>query len=217
MCEHYHPDYVGMMLKQYSWLCQKPRVPGHVSDLIMCIRQRVFNELDPQKPTEKQMNLYSSGKGIHEIIQSLLASDRGRFEKEYLVYHNGMSGSVDVYDKRYNIPLEFKTPRNGFALKEPHSYNVMQLKTYMSILGADCGCIIYQYLVAKNVNFQCFWVHLTPTEREEHLNMMFTRFENLQEAIDAQEPAIADGIYNDPELSWLCNGCPYLEPCEQMR
>ncbi len=199
----------------------KPRMIGHVSDLLMCIRARVFSELDPKRPGKRKMNMYSSGKSGHETIQSLLASDRGRFEKEYLVEYKGMTGSVDVYDKRLNIPIEFKTPRSSGLIREAYDYNVIQIKTYMSMLGASCGIIIYQLIANKDkdeeTDYQGFWIHMTTKEHLEHLELMLARLENLETAIAVEEPAIADAVYDNPKLKWLCNGCPYLEPCQQMR
>lgn len=205
------------MLNQYAWLCQKPRIIGHVSDLLMCIRQRVFQELDPRKPTKHQMNLYSSGKSIHETKQALIASDRGRFEKEYLVVYEGLSGSVDVYDKRYNIPMEYKTPRKDGPLAEPASYNLEQLKTYMAMLNSQYGYLQLQFIVGKNVDYQHFWIEMTEQERKDKLELMLSRLENIETAVRLEEPAAADAVYNNPKLKWLCYDCPYLQECEQMR
>lgn len=216
-CGLNHPPYEEMMLNQYAWLCMKPRVIGHVSDLLMCMRQRVFQELDPRKPTKHQMNLYSSGKSIHETKQALIASDRGRFEKEHLVLYQGLSGSVDVYDKRYNIPMEYKTPRKDGPLAEPASYNLEQLKTYMAMLGSQYGYLQLQFIVGKKVDYQHFWVEMTANEREQQLEVMLARLQNLEEGVNNDEPAMTEGVWDDPSKSWLCRDCPYKEPCEGMR
>lgn len=195
----------------------KPRVIGHVSDLIMCRRQRVFQELDPRKPTEKQMNLYSSGGSMHQKTQEMQATDRARFEKEYLVYFKGLSGSVDVYDKLDNVPLEYKTPRKDGPLKEPQPYNLEQLRTYMAMLGSDWGYLEYQFFAAKKINYQPFWIYMTADERAAQLRDMLQRLDNLRLGVKLEEPAATEGVYDDPTKSWLCYDCPYVHECEQMR
>lgn len=212
-------DYLGMRLKYYSWMIQKPRVIGHVSDLIMCLRERVFRELDPRKPTKTQMMLYSSGGAIHSKIQGLQGYDPAAYETEYKVFYKGLSGSVDCYDKVDNVPMEYKTPRKNGPLREPQSYNVEQLKTYMSILGSYSGYLEYTFITSsKNENpYQEFWIDMTPQEHREQLDLMLTKLHNLKEGVEEQEPALTAGVYNDPAMKWLCNNCPYREPCELMR
>lgn len=216
------PDYLTMRLNYFSWLCEKPRAIGHVSDLIMCLRQRVFKELAPTKPTYKQMNLYSSGGSIHSKNQEMQAYDSGHYQSEYKLFYKGLSGSVDVYDRVNNIPLEYKTPRKEGPLKEPQSYNVEQLKTYMSILGAESGYLEYQFITNKLkndliYNYQPFWIDMTKDEHKEHLETMLGKLQNLKEGVEAAQPALTDGVWNNPKLKWLCYDCPYLQECEQMR
>jgi hypothetical protein len=220
--ERVRPDYLSMRLKYFSWLCQKPRAIGHVSDLIMCLRQRVFQQLDPRPPTYKQMNFYSSGGSIHSKNQEMQASDPGHYQAEYKLFYKGLSGSVDVYDKVENIPLEYKTPRKEGPLKEPQSYNVDQLKTYMSMLGSESGYLEYQFITNKAKdelihNYQHFWIDMSHKEHKEQLEDMLSRLSNLKQGIEMEEPAVTDAVYDNPKLKWLCYSCPYLEPCQQMR
>lgn len=216
-CGLNHPPYEEMMLKTYQWLCMKPRIIGHVSDLLMCLRQRVFQELNPLPPDKHRMNLYSSGKSIHETIQSLIASDRGRFEKEHLVFYKGLSGAVDVYDKRYNIPMEYKTPRKDGPLTEAADYNLEQLKTYMAILDSQYGYLQYQFIIGKKIDYQHFFITMTKQERKDQLELMLSKLSNLEVGVEAGQPVLTDGVYDNPALKWLCKDCPYREPCEQMR
>jgi CRISPR/Cas system-associated exonuclease Cas4 (RecB family) len=165
------------------------------------------------------MNFYSSGKSCHESIQSLLASDRSRYEKEYLVEYQGISGSIDVYDKRYNIPIEFKTPRSPDPPKKPYDYNVSQLKAYMAMLGADCGRLQYQMIANKTDEYayMTFWLHMNRREREDKLRDLKMKFETLTNAVENNDPSLEEGVYDDPALKWLCYSCPYLDPCQKMR
>src|SRR5437867_10581226 len=128
-----------MMVKYMTWMFSKPRDVGHVSDLLMCIRQRVFKELDPQPLTSRELNYFSSGKSVHETLQGLMNAEKGRFLKEHLVTYEGITGSIDLWDSKWNIPIEFKSPRD-LEMTESKKYNEDQLRTYMAMLGADYGC-----------------------------------------------------------------------------
>ena len=50
-------------------------------------------------------------------------------KKEKYVEYEDIQGSVDIYDRSRNTPLEFKTTRAS-DIKEPKSFHVEQLKLY---------------------------------------------------------------------------------------
>jgi hypothetical protein len=125
----------------------KPREGQHVTDVVMCPRQRVYREIDRLPIDAKTVSIYSAGKAIHEAVQWLFLSDKRTFEREKYVEYEDIQGSVDIHDRRRNIPLEFKTTRAS-DIKEPKSFHVEQLKYYISILGAEQGYLIYQLLNA---------------------------------------------------------------------
>ena len=57
----------------------------HVTDIALCPRQRVFKVIDPLPLTDKELNMYSSGRAVHEAVQWLFMSNPGRYEKEKYV------------------------------------------------------------------------------------------------------------------------------------
>jgi hypothetical protein len=71
--------------------------------------------------------------------------DRRTFEREKHLEFKDIQGSVDIYDRRRNIPLEFKTSRAS-DIKEPKIWNVEQLKYYMAMLDVPEGYMLYQLL-----------------------------------------------------------------------
>jgi hypothetical protein len=73
-----------------EWLPAKQLVEGSspsepVTDIVMCPRQRVFKEIDSLPVTDKDLNIFSSGRAVHEAVQSLFNSNQRRFEKEKYV------------------------------------------------------------------------------------------------------------------------------------
>ena len=105
----------------------RPREGYHVTDVVMCPRQKVFREIDRRPIDAKTVSIYAVGKATHEAYQSLYRSDRRTFEIEKYVEIEDVGlyiqGSVDIYDRKRNIPLEFKTTRSS-DIKEPKKFHV---------------------------------------------------------------------------------------------
>ena len=102
-------------------------------------------------------------------------------------------------------------------------YNVDQLRYYMAILNSPSGYIIYQYLGkvkdsdGKDINWKQFKIEMSLTERQEQLRKLSNKMILLKNAIKMKNPALAEGVYDNWSLKWLCDSCPYLEPCKAMR
>src|SRR5690348_143921 len=126
----------------------KPRDGWHVSDVTLCAMQKAFESIERKPVTDKQLHYYTTGRAIHEAIQSLYFSNRTRFEKEKYVEYKGIEGHVDIYDKKDNVPIEFKTYRSD-SISKPMPFHETQLKYYMSMLNADNGVLIYDLLNHK--------------------------------------------------------------------
>jgi CRISPR/Cas system-associated exonuclease Cas4 (RecB family) len=209
-------NYLSLLRKVLKDWYSKPREGWHVTDIVMCPRRHAFTLIDPipAAPGDREVNMYSSGKSIHEAIQTLFMSNRMRFEKEKYVEYNGVQGSVDIYDKKNGKPIEFKTLRAA-GITQPKSFHVEQLKYYMSILDAPLGEIIYQCLLQFEYNpFVSFEISMTAVERHNQLGKLSDEINLLQQAIKMKNPAIARGVFLDKGMNWLCKDCPYLKNCK---
>jgi hypothetical protein len=92
-------DYIGMMREAMETWYSRPSTGWHVTDVVLCPRQRIFKEIDPLPITDKDLSLYSSGRAVHEAVQSLFMSNPRRFEKEKYVDYKNIEGSIDIFDK----------------------------------------------------------------------------------------------------------------------
>jgi CRISPR/Cas system-associated exonuclease Cas4 (RecB family) len=194
----------------------RPRDGWHVTDIVMCPRKHAFSLIDPMHPSlsDREVNMYSSGKSIHEAIQTLFMSNRMRFEKEKYVEYDGIQGSVDIYDKKNGKPIEFKTLRAA-SIAEPKSFHVEQLKYYMAMLDAPLGQIIYQCLFQFEHNpFVSFEISMTEIERYNQLRKLSNEINSIRQAISVKDPSIARGVFLDNAMKWLCKDCPYFKNCE---
>jgi CRISPR/Cas system-associated exonuclease Cas4 (RecB family) len=190
------------------------RTGTHISDLVLCPRRVVHRRLIPQQTTMRELNFFTSGSSIHEALQVLAKSDE-RYEIEKEIKYEGMEGHVDIYDKRGNIPIEFKSSRTR-GLKEPKAHHVQQLKYYMSILGADTGVLVYQFLMHfEDEPFKEFIVEMTGDERLRELNNLLTLQENFENGLESKKYMDVKGIFEDKNLNWLCKGCPLFDKCEK--
>lgn len=209
-------QYIVRMQEAMEEWFSKPRAGSHVTDVVMCPRQRVYREIDRLPIDAKTVSIYSAGKAIHEAVQLLFLSDKRTFEREKYVEYEDIQGSVDIYDRRRNIPLEFKTTRAS-DIREPKSFHVEQLKYYMSILGAEEGYMIYQLLMHfDETPFKSFKITMNAEERKEQRDKLVNEIDSLKRAMDAHDPSVARSVCKDPSLNWLCKDCPYLLDCKKV-
>jgi CRISPR/Cas system-associated exonuclease Cas4 (RecB family) len=210
-------DYVSLLLQVMSKWYSKPREGTHVSDIIFCPRQKVFREIQPEPLSIRNLSMFSSGKSIHETIQLLFLSNRGRFEKEKYVEYENIIGSVDIYDQKKRVPIEFKTIRSS-TIQKPKSFHVDQLKYYMAMLHTNTGYVLYQCLMHfEDEPFKIFRFSMSELEQERQLQKLVQEVISLDTALKLKDPSRARHIFFNMELNWLCRDCPYAIKCKQMR
>ncbi|MPZ08170.1 MAG: hypothetical protein GEU26_17435 [Nitrososphaeraceae archaeon] len=209
--------YIGLMQEAMEKWYSKPRDGQHVTDVVMCPRQRVYREIDRLPIDAKTVSIYSAGKAIHEAIQWLFLSDKRTFEREKYIEYEDIQGSVDIYDRRRNTPLEFKTTRAS-DIKEPKSFHVEQLKYYISILGAEQGYLIYQLLMHfGDTPFKSFKITMNAQERKDQRDKLVKEVNSLKRSMEVGDPSLARSVDKDPSLNWLCKDCPYLMDCKKIQ
>ena len=212
------PNYIDLMQETMEEWNSKPRDGYHVSDVCLCPRLTVFRKVDRRPIGAKTVSMYSAGKAIHEAIQSLFRSDKRTFEIEKYVEFEDIQGSVDIYDRKRNTPLEFKTTRAS-DIKEPKSFHVEQLRYYISLLpGAQQGYLIYQLLMHfGDTPFKAFRITMNAQQRKDQRNKLVKEINSLKRAIEAGSPALARSVDKDPSLNWLCKDCSYLTDCKRIQ
>jgi CRISPR/Cas system-associated exonuclease Cas4 (RecB family) len=211
------PEYIARLQAGLEETLSKPRKGTHVTDLVLCSRLRVFREIDPLPIDAKTLAIFATGMAFHGVYQWLLLRDSRRFEREKHLEFRGIMGSVDIYDKIRNIPLEFKTTRASSIMK-PKPWHVQQLKYYIAMLNASQGYIIYQLLMHfGNAPFKTFKIAMTAQERKDQLDKLVDEADSLKRAMDARDPSLAKPVYDDPKLNWLCRDCPYQVDCKRIQ
>jgi hypothetical protein len=61
-------DYIAMMREAMKEWYSRPRTGWHVSDIVLCPRQRVFKEIDSLPITDKDLNFFS---GRYQLLMVL--------------------------------------------------------------------------------------------------------------------------------------------------
>lgn len=64
---------------------------------------------------------------------------------------------------------------------------------------------------------QPFPIYLSLEQRKEQLQKLSSEAKNLQFAIESRDPLLVKGIYDDDEMKWMCDKCPYLNQCKELR
>ncbi len=193
---------------------QDKRTGVHVSDLTLCIRKAALRKINPVATTMREVNFFTSGRAIHDAIQTLANYEKDRFEIEKEVEFEGMVGHIDLYDKINNIPIECKSTRIK-EVKQPKPFHVDQLKSYMAVTGAKKGIILYQCLMHFDDKPFCeFEITMNEKERGEQLASMILRRDYYKKALDTKDPFRIEGVMDNKDLSWLCRDCEYNQKCK---
>ncbi len=201
------------LFEEYS----KERVGVHVSDLTLCPRESCFRKLDPKPLTDTDINFFSSGKAIHEALQSLVKKYPDRFEIEKEVKFGDIVGHIDLFDRQNHIPIEAKSARVK-TMTEPKAHYLKQLEAYMALTEADAGIILVQCLLNyEDSPFLEFEHKMTAEQRKAVLSQLQQDAIILKIGIMEQDPGLVRHINYDLTLNWKCRYCPYAKPCEQMR
>jgi hypothetical protein len=102
------------------------------------------------------------------------------FEREKFVEFQEIQGSVDIYDRKRNIPLEFKTSRAS-DIKEPKSFHVQQLKYYMAMLDVPQGYMLYQLLLHfGETPFKAFKITMNVQERKDQREKLVKEIKHMR-------------------------------------
>ncbi|MDE1767705.1 MAG: Dna2/Cas4 domain-containing protein, partial [Thaumarchaeota archaeon] len=163
--------------------------------------------------TMRDVNFFSSGRAIHDAIQTLANFGKKKFEIEKELEWEGISGHVDLVDTENNIPIECKSARvKTMDAVKPHY--VSQLKAYMAILGSRTGVVLVQLLMHfDDKPFVEFEITMDDEEINTTKQKLLLDKEIYLMALEKKDPMLARGVVEDPDLNWLCKSCPHFVEC----
>jgi CRISPR/Cas system-associated exonuclease Cas4 (RecB family) len=186
-----------------------------IKDLTLCPRKKVFAIIDPVPMPEHELYDYISGQAGHDVIERLFRMYPARFRCEMSIQYKNIKGRIDVYDKFLNNILDIKESKSQKILLKPFKFHEEQVKYYMAMMDSEEGQIIYQ--MNNFGKYFPFSIYMNTKERKLQLDKLEREAVSLQKAIEASDPLLARGIYDDDEIKWLCNRCPYLDKCKTIR
>ncbi|HEY7569898.1 MAG TPA: hypothetical protein VH796_00890 [Nitrososphaeraceae archaeon] len=204
----------------------------NVGDLIFCPRQVSFRRLNPI-PENQNQEKYLVGRLLTIQLQEiLLAKYPGQFEIEKQVQYNCSNyyselgqgcivyvlGKIDAFNKETG-PFEFKTIPWTEKIREPRSFDVQQIKYYMTMTNSKTGVLLYYHLDPEFADCPTVKFPIVMTEEDiysEHKKLVESAL-LLSEAISAGKPEMAQHIAFERELGWKCKSCPYSGDCKNMR
>jgi hypothetical protein len=126
-----------------------------------------------------------------------------------------LQAHIDLYDMKNRFPIELKTTDKS-NIDQPISHQAWQLKSYMALNYAEDGVIAY---VMRNYKdpLKEFPLFMPFEMRREHLLGLIKERRMIDLALQNKNPALAKHIAMDEELNFMCNNCPYLDQCQDLR
>lgn len=181
----------------------------------MCHRKKIHSIIEPVQMTNAELYNYIVGQASHDVIERHFMVHANRFRSEMEISHKNIRGRIDIYDKTSNVILEIKPSKGQQVPLRPWKFHEEQVKSYMAIMDVEEGQILYQ--LDNFRNYLPFPIYMTEEQRKEQLQKLENQAKSLQKAIDAGDPSLAEGIYEDREMKWMCNKCPYVQKCMNLR
>lgn len=216
----------------------KERGGIHVSDVIGCIRKSVWQKLVPVLPTDKDLNNFTSGKGIDGALEDLTYIKRERFRAKpelwisietgepifwYDAGPDDICAHPDIWDKELNIPIEGKSNKTENiwiekfnTLEEaPPTSNVKQLLAYMAMGNKSYGRLLIQYMnYKKGSAWREIDYHRTPEELKVIRQELAANARLYKKSLDAKDVSLASHVMDKgKDENYLCKICPYYKEC----
>ena len=186
-----------------------------VKDLTLCHRKKVFSITDPVPMSDVELYNYVSGQADHDVMERLFMMYPNRLRTEMEVRYKNIKGKIDIFDKYLNNVIDTKTSKSPKILLKPFKFHEEQIRSYMAMTDSEEGQVIYQ--INHFERYHAFPIYMTAEERKSKLEKLESEAKFLLNAISAGDPSLVKGIYNDNEINWICNKCPYLDKCRSIR
>lgn len=215
--------------------------PVHISDITYCIRKKIFQIEKPTPLTDKDLNNFSSGRGIDGCIRDLTYIKKERFRTQAELWLSRETGQIipwfqakkddivgtpDIWDLELDMPIELKSNKTESIWMDkfntmdepPPTSNTKQLLFYMAMSNRNHGRLLIQYLNQKK---KSPWREIDYYKTDEELveiRQQIVFLANLfRRARDAHDPALAPHVANNPDENYACKVCPYKKECNKIR
>lgn len=185
------------------------------TSLSMCLRKTVFSVINPL-PIENNSYDYIACQVAHDIIVRLFSVFPHRFQIEKEIHFENVSGRIDVYDKLNDCIIEVKVSASQKPILKPFKFHEEQIRDYMAIQDSQDGVIFY-HMNNMYGKYRLFLIHMSIDERKIQLEKLRLHSKSVLNAIEANDASLVNGVYDDPDMEWLCSKCPYLEDCTKLR
>jgi hypothetical protein len=199
---------------------RKERKGVHVTNMTACPRNDVYRMFDEDYELDEAAAQYIiTGAVAHGFIQEVAPfikrDNEDRYDIEKKVTLGSLEGHIDFYDRVEHMPVEMKTARKD--LREllqfgPSSGYLLQLALYTLFTNSPRGLLYYNLLAQKKSDFHHGFIMTLPEELRRNILNEINRIKlNYEKAVAKKDPQIADGVYDNPELNFQCERCPYAD------
>jgi len=236
------PSTLPILKEALSEHYAKERPGVHVSDLTGCVRKAVWQKLDRRPLTDKELNNFSSGRGIDGAIEDLAYIKRENFRQKpelwisittgepifwYEATEKDICAHPDLWDMKLNFPIEGKSNKTETVWLDkfdtlnspPPKSNTKQLLAYMAMANKTYGRLLIQYVNNKKTSAfrEVDYTRTLPELREIRRELVMKAIQYWR-ALEAKDVSLAPHIMNEPEPDdrFLCKICPYYTECKKI-
>ena len=170
----------------------------HVTEATQCLLKSFFQRKTPRALLEPKIVVLSMGDLIHKALAEPL-SRRGykmEVEGEYNIGNVKLVGHADALKRNHVIEIKTSSRIPHEALE--HHY--LQCNAYNHIFDMDTGYIVYIHKPSGTIRI--FDVP-RDTERWKYVCLRAYRLAHC----------LINGVTPNPEPSWLCSYCEYVDVC----
>jgi hypothetical protein len=185
--------------------------------------------IKPKSQTPQTTIRTATGTALHIYTQKKLKNpDPDRYEVESPVEHKGyIFGSIDLYDKEFNIVVDIKTKivENERWEIKPFLSHEEQLMDLMALKKAGNGVLVYILIGCSKSTLE-FNYEMTEYELQLQLEKLEKRACSFLNAKNQKDPSLAEHVFFNNSLNWLCQRtdkktgtgifCPYYWDCFPM-
>lgn len=190
-----------------------------------CIRKQVFNRANiPQSNAfeVRTLRVFKAGKLFHDFFQGLLT----QYESEVKIENEDICGYADIVIKDEKTVVDIKSMHSrgfwhlskGGEIKTEKYHNILQLMTYVYLLGYDKGKLILTDKDTLCIQEYDFSLQNWKDEVEKELSLIKSAWENYQKGtLPAPNPRVFGTDKKTGTPNECMKYCNFRDYCFQLQ
>lgn len=208
------------LVESYLKTERRPKAIGRYfpSEVGQCMRKAWYSYKEPRETDSSLLRVFEAGNRVHEFVVDVLKSDKTpeielieaempvTLEVDNFVIAGRIDNMIKINEDGKKVLVEVKSTGNLSMVTEAKREHSMQLQIYMHALQMPYGALLY---IEKNTfKSKVFTVNYD----KEFTHVIIERFRKLHNFLVENKLPDPEARMV-PDMNWMCNWCPYKEPC----